>query len=626
MTDPLKPGDFTISVDQGSPVRIGDDPDPKNRVVFKLQYNGSAAVYIRVTLTVSCGQAADGSTLLAATTDRPTVTSKRLGKLTWSNDADRVSWKSGTGGEKVSVGDFLTIETSDFVCNTPAGTALVDVLVQTKNALSDAWSPTSHTTLKIEKELVKAKTAEPMVHYFMIDPQFVLHGGDTPVKLSFLATNCDTVTLYRNNQPVQHVLTLGGGIPPQTLTAWDEKELGDAKTGPKVVSFVDRPSISTSYRIVAKGKGEFPPIERTRTAQVAAVGWNRLALPQGYLTRLFVAELPGMDANNVERAGADNNKREAAHRERLYGIFVDTKGNASLYSSSTGIDDWRLEEGHVPSGMETSPGVTFDNKLWLVGGSAMDGNRPGAEVHCYEQNPTTGRYAWTQKAGFPSKMQPRAGHACVVVPVRVGKTTVKELWVIGGKNKRIFDDTWKLKQDGSDWESFGQKRYPGRWRHAAAVWSRKNRAGELDAEVWIFGGSGRVDEAASEIEWTDIWASNDKGEWSKRCGPEPGPGRPFAAALISTSATGERGDERLYLAGTFLQNAPNSNVSVSRLYEWQPDNKKWEAEEVGRGWDRFEGSEFYMHAVSFNRFLFLWSMHRTPEYQRAPRLNVLISS
>ena len=85
------------------------------------------------------------------------------------------------------------------------------------------------------------------------------------------------------------------------------------------------------------------------------------------------------------------------------------------------------------------------------------------------------------------------------------------------------------------------------------------------------------------------------------------------------------------LAGTFRQSFLQAgkeagNISISRLYTWQRRNSTWEAEEVGHGWERFEGSDFYMQAIAFNRFIFLWSLHSDVSPANRPRLNVLIPS
>ena len=94
-------------------------------------------------------------------------------------------------------------------------------------------------------------------------------------------------------------------------------------------------------------------------------------------------------------------------------------------------------------GMATSPGAYFKNKLWLIGGSSVNPDRPGKEVWCYEKDPSTQSRYWKRKDDFLSAMPARMGHACVLFQ--------DALWVIGGYNNgTAYRDVWqgKEKPDG----------------------------------------------------------------------------------------------------------------------------------------------------------------------------------
>jgi hypothetical protein len=107
----------------------------------------------------------------------------------------------------------------------------------------------------------------------------------------------------------------------------------------------------------------------------------------------------------------------------------------------------------------------------------------------------------------------------------------------------------------------------------------------------------------------------------------PQPGAPLGATLVAYNVTEAATTQRLFLGGTFLDPAgpgETSNRSSSVIYEWQWRNQIWEARPVQDGWERFEGSPFYMQAIAFNSFLFVWSLHTAITASRLPKLNILI--
>jgi hypothetical protein len=364
-----------------------------------------------------------------------------------------------------------------------------------------------------------------------------------------------------------------------------------------------------------------------RTVQVIATGWNRLALPQGYPASLFVAP---------DWSGGGG--------RRLYGIFIDANGRATLNSSATGVDNWRQEEGEIPDKMQYSPGAVFKNKLWLVGGSSFNENEPGDQVCCYEERADAKeRRDWKVQSGLKLK-QARACHACVVVPVPDGKGGLTEqLWILGGVDEgQYYQDVWTC--DGVAWRPANKPAWDGRCRHAAAA--RRIGRGNEASEIWVFGGF-----VSGHTPRSDLWVckiTNDgNSSWSEATLPDPLPGEGKAVALTAAprTPTGENelttgtgtsagGTQQIIMLGTFLPSAnrnAKSNVSVSRILRWQENNRIWEAEEVGAGWERFEGSEFIVRAVAFNGFIFVWSLHPSltnPPARRIfapPRLNVLVS-
>src|SRR4029078_9288964 len=93
--------------------------------------------------------------------------------------------------------------------------------------------------------------------------------------------------------------------------------------------------------------------------------------------------------------------------------------------------------------------------------------------------------------------------------------------------------------------------------------------------------------------------------------------------------------DRLILMGSFLEpaiekssNDPSKNLNAgnrvfSFLFEWNPGTSLWEARPVFDGWQQFQGQNFYMQAVVFNRFLFCWSLQNDAEFRG--KLKLLVS-
>ena len=608
---PITQGSFTI--DATGTVTIGEGHSTGNQVAITIKNTGSAQSKVRVTIGVKCGNTPEGllhasSARVVATYDAPVDPKGNLSATT-SQPPDSRSWQTSSKGNVLNTDQMVTIKLAGFESNTPPGDAPLDIQVYVYNG-SD-WVRAAGTDS--QSKLVITKKAEqkekPAIHYFSVSPDFVLHAGQTPVELGFYATGFDSLVLFRNNQEVE---------------SWPSNQHPKNDDGSITGTFEDRPSITTAYRLEGKTKTEGEKVKniKYRSVQVISPGWNQLSLPQGYPARLFV---------NSDFSGSGSGMA------RLYGIFLDgdfrdPRTNAALYSSATGVDDWRLEVGDIPKyrddegvwSMATSPGVAYKDKLWLIGGSCVNPDRASAEVWCYELDTQTREMRWVRKGTFPPAMQPRAGHACVVVPRqnRQGRE-VEELWVLGGVNNGVeLGDVWKLEEDQTTWTRLqpSGNSWPARHMHAAVSFTP---APDRPTEVWLYGGN------AENTLLTDIWGTSDGGStWQTRTGISPPPGGPLGTTLVAYNISQAAINQRLFLGGTFLDptgSSQPSNRSSSVIFEWQWRNKVWEARPVPDGWQRFEGSRFYMQAVSFNTFLFVWSLHTAIKAPTLPKLNILIS-
>jgi hypothetical protein len=140
--------------------------------------------------------------------------------------------------------------------------------------------------------------------------------------------------------------------------------------------------------------------------------------------------------------------------------------------------------------------------------------------------------------------------------------------------------------------------------------------------VWIYAGSAGPQTPA----FFDLWSTQDGINWTPQTNTvSPDPGLPIGATLTIYPGSDE---DRLLLMGSFLQWAgaaagnPGNRVSSS-IFEWHTVKEVWEERPVVNGWQQFHGDNFYMQAITFNGFLFVWSLQ--PDVHQILKFNVLIS-
>jgi hypothetical protein len=426
---------------------------------------------------------------------------------------------------------------------------------------------------------VKPDKGGPTIHFFDASPEFVLHAGGDRVRLLCSATDADKVILYKNNERS------------------DEAEV----SGTEPIVFFDRPSITTVYKIEARAGDR--SVWAQETVHLAQPGWNRQAVPQGYPALL----LPATDGNT------------------LFGVFVDTDGRASLWSSATGFAGWQPEDAidptnpavEFPQAMKHSAGVFFGNKVWLIGGSSVDADVVSNNVYCYDPLGRT----WsdlTATMGPPDAFTPRMGHACVVFK--------NQIWVLGGVNRdgKPLNDVWSFDPFNADaskrWTSNPAALWSPRCMFAAAVAAPGLLPGRGEM-LWIYGGLSNPDVLVPE---EGLWSTEDGTTWARQKNfemrPEPGVAR--GATLLYNSLDGH-----LLLAGTFLV-SPSGPGAAGRLeshvFVLQTDRYLWEDHPVSWGWEQFGGNPFLIRSIVFNGFVFFWSIYSA--IGRPPRLNIFIPS
>jgi hypothetical protein len=170
----------------------------------------------------------------------------------------------------------------------------------------------------------------------------------------------------------------------------------------------------------------------------------------------------------------------------LYGIFRHEWGGADrllLFETENPLAGWSFVAGVwpddgvvVPDGFGSSPGVYFDNRIWLLGGSQTDVGKPSSAVWCF--NPTKRTWESYGTAGWP----PRTGHA-VVVFQNPRENNSRVIWVMGGLDVGgdPLNDVWTLdtRNGNKEWEKQDNAPWSGRCLFNPVV---------FDNKIWLYGG------------------------------------------------------------------------------------------------------------------------------------------
>lgn len=288
-----------------------------------------------------------------------------------------------------------------------------------------------------------------------------------------------------------------------------------------------------------------------------------------------------------------------ADKDGLYAIFI----GHGLCKSANGMTGWRIVKNDAPDGMESSPGVRLGNRLWLIGGSAVDPDRKSNSIWYIELDRDMSRSVW-KKAGLlgadAHKFEARMGHACVIV-------NDATFWVLGGLGRyRCLNDVWSFKIEGDNLRA-SRLLESSEW-NPRCMFSAVRR----EERIWLCGG---VD-SPNGNPLGDLWTTqsgSDKQVWKERPRRDKGSGKePYVIAnAIGTGATCV--GKKLITVFTSREGAANrqSKGKMSRLERDTPEGDDWTTDELtGLTKPDWTIDPHGITIVSFQNRLYLRYLHR----------------
>ncbi|HKW10151.1 MAG TPA: hypothetical protein VJO33_07220 [Gemmatimonadaceae bacterium] len=158
-----------------------------------------------------------------------------------------------------------------------------------------------------------------------------------------------------------------------------------------------------------------------------------------------------------------------------------------MWSSPNGIQWTRVTEHAAWSPRNVDMAVVFKNRLWVIGGGVIDGQR--------EINPNSKREVWSSADGVHWEKSPdRDGAAWGGAPVVFDD----QLWLIAANRNSTFAPALLVTPDGAQWR---EEAAPWSPRGAPAVWV-------FDEKLFMAGGKYSVVENRTQrfVYRNDVWS------------------------------------------------------------------------------------------------------------------------
>ena len=444
----------------GGALKVGANPQPPNTFTLSITNEGDSARYtplkpLFLSFRLGSGQEALFRTATAARKCVPAVPKDWTAEWDFPGDDDG-RLKIYSAKKSLQKGESLEIVIPNVISDT--------------NQEGSAWvSLESPPDFKQEGSI--AKTAvKPDIIYFISEPEEGVQNLPG-----------DSVTLrWRTYEVNDRELTqVGDGTPLPTDLSEDEGNY-TVKVGEDDMIF----------RLKGSDRRTQKPLPNPREVSVKV-------LKSGWYSRrntIFEGDRCYPPADIGEQARARSYDLEPtlllnAKDVSLYVVFrhiFQGKDRAFLFQTKNPFGPWRFVKTSVhdqpagiciPEGFSTSPGVYYDDKLWLVGGSQVDPDVVSNTI--WRLDPNAKEKVWENlgAANPSSKMwSPRMGHAVLEFQGKI--------WVMGGRDAagNALNDVWRLDNAAkNEWTPLGQARWTARCMFSPAVFQKD--------QIWLYGGA-----------------------------------------------------------------------------------------------------------------------------------------
>ena len=423
-------------------------------------------------------------------------------QVTRTGDPDKSEWRLGSArGVSLKAGVAFTLTLSGIVAASPGAQIITVKWMRGLNPVGAADAAPAVTVLSAG-DLPKILSFSAQQNVLTWDKSF----GAPPINLKWETDPGASVTLSRLG------ISLLDNAPSVQSDWWPDSTYQDRGLQP--------------YELTATENNK--SVSRWVFVRVQAPGWNKVLSDQGSPTLLLNQ--------------SDDN---------LYGVFV-AGGEAAAYQinpNAPGKEDRFVCS--VPAGMEKSPGVIFNNQIWLIGGSQIEPEICSKQVWSFDlinqQDP--GRPVWVKRPDMP--LLRRMGHACTIFQERI--------WVLGGvdDNGNTLTDVWSADLDG-EWRQELSLTVP-LCLHTAIAFTVLD--GSNVERLWVYGGF----DAPFGQPQTSLWFLT-AGEVPPKWCPMPLPGQdirqPYGSALCVVTQNAEK---VLCGVGTFSMGTGVTTASMFTL-------------------------------------------------------------
>ena len=413
----------------GENLRVGGNPDPSNTLILTIENMGDDKIISETRIPPNLylkGQLGRDEAALFSSKDDArnncTIIKPEGWNCEWDfpNDNEfhlKIFTDNDTLFEK---GESIEIRLSEVISKTAPGSA----------ELSFATDLSEGTQgFKI------AKVAEvPDIIYFISEPEEgVQNLPGARVTLKWRTSKLEKLELTRVGSP-----------DPLRITPINKDE--GSYTHPTV-------SVDMVFRL--KGYDGDRPIERELSVKVLRAGWYDITNillegDRGYSKHENKADTEVLQ-EAVKQCSLEPTLLLNANNKFLYAVFrhiFGEKERAFLFRTENPFGPWEFIESSVigrpegiriPDGFSTSPGVYFDDKLWLIGGSQIDPDI--VSNHVWRCDPKIGIWEKWGAAKWPARM----GHAVLVYQGKI--------WVLGGVDAagNALNDVWTTDVTANEW-------------------------------------------------------------------------------------------------------------------------------------------------------------------------------